>query len=160
MVCVSECTIWPRNLDQLTILFKYRWYLVIMQKTQWLARWNYRLLLKLTKTSIQRQIAKLCGVLCSKLSVWVTNKVSGQAHRNFVPARKYIRTAKHSDTKAALVVWFKNANWRKSNFCLSSLRKSKGICHISVWSAVNPVMSRCPSCCVTTIYRKHPAPPL
>ena len=57
------------------------------------------------KVKSKTQIAKEYGVPCSTLSTWLKNKEAlRQAHGNFAPARKCIRTAKRSDIQAALLM--------------------------------------------------------
>ena len=52
----------------------------------------------------------VCGVLCSKLSTWLKYKDDlRKAHGNCGPAWKRLRTAKHSDVEAALLMSFKDA---------------------------------------------------
>lgn len=64
------------------------------------------------------EIAKSFGIPCSTLSTWLKNKDSlRQAQDSFAPARKRMRTAKHSDVESALLLWFRNA--RSSNIPIS-----------------------------------------
>ena len=66
------------------------------------------------KVKSKTQIAKEYGVPSSTLSTWLKNKDAlRKAHGNFAPARKRIRTAKHSDVESALLMWFKNARAQK-----------------------------------------------
>ena len=45
------------------------------------------------------------------------------AHGNFAPARKRLRKAKHSDVKAALFMWFKDARAQKFQYLVPFSRK-------------------------------------
>lgn len=59
------------------------------------------------KVKSETRFPKECVVACSTRSSWLKHKQSlSEARENIAPTRKRLRATKHSDTEAALLMWF------------------------------------------------------